>query len=107
MKLIILSECQIGAHTFKIVWSPKILDIQDARGGSEYREIIIIRLQPNRKPTATFQTLIHEAIHMGDSIFGRDDIGEGTVRLLGGVLAQFFISLGIEPDFSQIKDEEL
>lgn len=107
MKLIIPPQCQIGAHTFPIRWSPKILDMQDARGGSEYREDIIIRLMPNREPTSTFQTLIHEALHMGDSIFGTDSVNEEVVRLLGATLAQFLLSLGIEPDFSQIPEEKL
>lgn len=107
MKLKIPHECQIGAHTFPIRWSPKILDLQEARGGSEYREDIIIRLMPNRKPIAMFQTLIHEAIHMTDSVFGTDRIDEEVVKLLSGGLTQFLLSLGIEPDFSDIPEERL
>jgi len=107
MKLIIPSKCQIGAHTFKIRSSPRIMDIQDAKGGSEYRQEHIIRLMPNRPASSTFQTLIHEAIHLGDGVFGTNSIPEEVVRLLGGTLAQFLLSLGVEPDFSQIKEEEL
>jgi len=105
MKLIIPPECQIGAHTFKIRFSPKIMDIQDAKGGSEYRQEHIIRLMPGRPISSTFQTLVHEAIHLGDAVFGTNSISEEVVRLLGGTLAQFLLSLGIEPDFSQIPEE--
>lgn len=105
MKLVIPSECQIGAHTFKIVWSPKILDIQEAKGGSEYRQDLVIRLMPNRPITQTLQTLIHEAIHLADFVFDVSNVREEETRILAGALTQFLFSLGIEPDFSQIQEE--
>lgn len=102
-------ECQIGAHTFQIRWSPKILDIQDARGGGEYRIDLIIRLMPGRPISQTFQTLIHEVIHLADmTTLGNDSrITEVETQALSSGLAQFLLSLGINPDFSQIPEEEL
>jgi len=107
VRLVIPPECQIGAHTFKIRWSRKILDIQDARGGGEYRQDLIIRLMPDRPITATFQTLIHEAIHLSDIVHlgSESKLAEIEVQTVSSGLAQFLLSLGIEPDFSQIKEE--
>jgi len=109
MKMMIPHECQIGAHTFKIRWSPKILDIQDAKGGSEYRLDLIVRLMPGRPTTQTFQTLMHEILHLIDMVtLGNDSkITEIEIQALSSGLAQSLLSLGIEPDFSQISEEEL
>ena len=106
MKLEISPECQIGAHIIEIVWSKKILEIQGAKGGAENLEIIVIRLRPDRPITAIFQTFIHELIHQVAFVYHLD-IEDETIQVLAAGLAQAFISLGIEPDFSQIPEEKL
>lgn len=108
MKLKIPHEFQLGAHTFKIVWSPKLLNAAGAKGQAEYLEKHIIRLRPGRPSSHTFNSLLHETIHLIDFIYGPDDdILEGTTRFLAGGLCQALMSLGIEPDFSDIPEEEL
>ena len=106
MKLVIPPKCQIGAHIIKIVWSRKLLEVQEARGGSEYLGEIIIRLMPNRPITATFQTLIHEIFHQIDFVYHLKDLGDDSIQVLSAGLAQALLSLDIEPDFSQIPEEE-
>lgn len=106
MKLVIPPEVQIGAHTFEVRWSPKILDIQESRGGMEYRKELVIRLQPNRPITQTFQTFLHEVIHAIDQVFVNNaDLKEDQVQVLAAGLAQFLVCAGAEPDFSQIPEE--
>lgn len=105
MKLIIPPECQIGAHTFKILWSLKILNIMECKGGAEYQERHVIRIRPDRPKTQVFQTLLHEVIHIGDFVHNRhreeEDIGH-----LASTICQCLLSMGIEPDFSQIPEED-
>jgi len=108
MKLVIPEEIQVGAHSFKICWSSKILDLQEARGGMVYRKELLIRLLPNRPITQGFQTFLHEVLHAIDNVFvNSDELTENQVQLLAAGLAQVFASMGIEPDFSQIKEEKL
>ncbi len=107
MKIVIPPECQLGAHTIKIVWSRKLLEIQDARGGSENLGIIIIRLRPDRPRTSIFQTLIHELLHQIDFVYHLEDFTDGHIQVLSAGLAQSLLSMGIEPDFSQIPEEKL
>jgi len=106
MKLVIPPECQIGAHTFKIRWSDQIMKVMEARGGVEYLEKLVIRLKSNRPVSATFQTLIHEATHLVSMLYN-PDLKEEDVWTISAVLCQFLMSIGIEPDFSQIPEEEL
>ncbi len=107
MKLVIPDKVQIGAHESKIRWSPKILDIMECKGGSEYRDDHILRLMPHRPVSQQFQTLIHEGIHQIDHVFEVDGLTEAQVCILAGGLCQFFMSLGIEPDFSQVQEEKV
>lgn len=107
MKLVIPATVQIGAHENSIVWSPKVLDLMDCKGNSEYRNGHVLRLMPGRPVSQSFQTLIHEAIHQVDHVFGVGDLSEDMVCTLSGGLCQFLMSLGIEPDFSQVQREVL
>jgi len=108
MKWVIPSECQIGAHTFAIRFSPVILDAAGARGQSEYLEKQIIRLKPGRSSSQTCQSFLHEVMHSIDMVLGADEnVNEATIRFLSAGLTQVLLSLGIKPDFSQIPEEEL
>ena len=106
VKLVIPPECQIGAHTFQIRYSDKIMEVMGTRGGCEYLEQHIIRLKTNRPASATFQTLLHEATHLITMLYN-PELKEEDIWTIGAVLCQFLMSLGIEPDFSQILEEEL
>jgi len=103
--MVIPSECQIGAHTYKIRWSKARMDSANLRGESDYRDQII-RLLPGRSPSQTTETLIHELLHIVSIIYYAD-LKEKEVLPTSEGLAQALMSLGFEPDFSQIPDEEL
>jgi len=106
MKLVIPGTAKVGAHDFKIVWSAKILDLLEAKGGSEYRSSHFIRLMTGRPVSQSFQTLMHEGIHQVDHVFDAGELSENQVCTLAAGLCQFLMSLGIEPDFGQILNEE-
>ena len=106
MRLIIPGIAKVGAHDFKVRWSPKILDLLEAKGGSEYRNDHFVRLMPGRPVSQSFQTLMHEGIHQIDHVFDAGELSENQVCTLAAGIAQFLMSLGIEPDFSQILNEE-
>ena len=103
MKLTIPPKFKIGAHTFRIVWDEKHLLDLSLRGEIDYRKQII-RLMPDHPNSATFEALIHEILH---GVNATSDIksSEHYTNLTSQSLTQVLMSLGIEPDFSQIKEE--
>lgn len=105
MKLTIPPECQIGCRTIRIRFSDKILDWQGHRA-TENTLDEIIRLHTGQSVAATFETLIHEAEHIVNYFYAVEEEEKDTVIHSTG-LCQFLLSLGIEPDFSQIPEEEL
>jgi len=105
MRLTILPECQIGAHTFRIRWGDKYLDITGIRGHESCKDQII-RLHKGQSNSATFECLIHEADHIVSYLYDIADSEEKAIIARAAGLCQFLLSLGIEPDFSQIPEEE-
>lgn len=107
MKLKILPEVQIASHIYRIVFSTKFLEETDARGQSNATEQVI-RLSnlPGRSDRQKFETLIHEIDHQNNYQFGID-ADEKVVTVRGEALTISLLSLGIEPDFSEIPEEEL
>ncbi len=106
-KFLIQPECQIGANTFKIRWGDKMLDAAHVRGGGSFKEQII-RLHTGQSASATFEALIHEIDHMVSYTFGIEaDSEELDVVARAAGMTQCLMSMGIEPDFSLIKEEKL
>ena len=109
MKLQILSEVQIGGRKVRIRISEKALQIADlAAQASIYDNIIRLTLHYEGQPrdnVVVFESLIHEILHIIDRLYMRE-LEERQVGALGSGLAQALMSLGIEPDFSQIPEEE-
>lgn len=97
---------KIGCRTFDIVSSDRILDWQGHRA-TESCKVEIIRLHSGQSPEATFETLIHEAMHIANYLYGPDDLSEKDINLYSESLTQFLLSLGLEPDFSKIPEEKL
>ena len=108
---VIPPECHIGGHTVRIRISEKYLDIADLAGESTMTEgIIRLSLHLDNKPRSRvciFETLIHEIIHLVDREYVRDGaLEERQVGCLANGIVQALLSMGIEPDFSKIPDEE-
>ena len=106
MKLVILPQCKIGARTYKIVWwNDKMKYSADAIAQGSGRDQII-RLPKEWSAIANFVHLIHEIGHQADYLSAGDG-AERNVRPESEFLAQALLSLGIEPDFSQLQEEEV
>jgi len=103
MKLIIQPQCQIGAIRYNIVRNDFLLEKQDKSGTINSKEQKI-RIA-HREVSQEFLILMHEAIHGIASEQGYD-FEEGCVRAIATGVTIFLKSLGIEPDFSQIPEEE-
>ncbi len=111
MKLIIPPECQIGAHTYKIRISNKALDIAELRGQVRYiTQIIRISTHTDTMPrtnSMVFDALIHEMLHPISHLFMGGELTETQIEQIATGFTQVLLSLGIEPDFSQIPEEKL
>ena len=116
MRLVILPECQAGALTYKIIFSDKALQIADVRAQVEHAEQLIrlskhgsyttLRAIP-RSAAVLFEMLLHEIIHIHNHLWCGGDLTEQQTEALAAGLTQSLLSLGIEPDFSQIPEERL
>jgi len=109
MKFQILPEIQIGGRKVRIRISERVLQIADLSAqASTYDNIIRLTLHYEGHPrnnVVVFESLIHEILHIIDRLYMRE-LEERQVGALSSGLAQALISLGIEPDFSQIPEEE-
>lgn len=108
MKIVIPAECQIGANKVRIRQNEEAMRIADLRGQMSQAENII-RLSftyegINRTSPQILESFLHEAIHFIDHLYLRE-LEERQVTALASGLAQVLMSLGIEPDFSQIPEE--
>lgn len=110
MKLIITPECQIGVHTYKIRINNKALDIANLRANVDYNEQIVrlsTRLDgKQRSNSMIFEALLHEFLHPINHLLMGGELTETQHEQISAGLAQALLSLGIEPDFSQIPEEE-
>lgn len=110
MKLVIPAEVQVGSNKIRIRINEKALDIADLSAQySTYENIIRLSLLYNGKLRSiprVFESFIHEIEHAIDGLYIRE-LEERQIGALASGLAQAFLSLGIEPDFSNIPEEEL
>ncbi len=107
MRLVIPLECQIGGISFRIYYNDRLLEKMGlcAYISSKDQKIILT----HRKTDQEFFNLIHEVVHgvVFENSIELGDNKEQTVSALGIGLATFLVSLGIEPDFSEIPEEGL
>lgn len=110
MKLVIPPECQVGGNKIRIRINEKALDIAGLSAQySAYENIIRLSLIYDGKPrdkARVLESLIHELNHAVDGLYMRE-LEERQVGVMASGWTQIFLSLGIEPDFSQIPEEEL
>lgn len=105
MKLIVSPQCQIAALTYDIVVSDWVLKKMDVRASCNFKELKVRLPKDNLRVEQTFTELIHELLHIVDDTAGFE-MNEGDTIIRGNLLSQALLSLGIEPDFSRIPEEE-
>lgn len=107
--LIIPPECQIGGNLMRVRHNEQAMRIAELRGQMSIPEgIIRLSFIYDNKPRTTPQLLesfIHEIIHAIDLLYIRE-LEERQVGALASGITQALLSIGIEPDFSQIPEEE-
>jgi len=107
MKFIIPPQFQMGARTFRVRINDKLLKELNFKGQLVDREELVRLSQ--RSPLSMFESLVHEMLHEAHYLCGLDDATdafEAKVIALSSFIAQGLVSLGIEPDFSLVPDEE-
>lgn len=108
-KLVIPSEIKISPLNFKIRWNDRYLLVRGCSG-----EMLLadetIRIPHWLSPEFTFYHLIHEGLHAIRRLHGLEleakEDEEREVTDLSTGITDFLLSLGIEPDFSKILEEE-
>lgn len=104
MKLVIPSEFEMGARTFRLRLNDRLLRELDFKAQLDDKQDLV--RQAERSPMSMFESLIHEMLHEAHYLCGDGDAPEGKILALSNFMAQGLASLGIEPDFSKIKEEE-
>lgn len=104
MKLIIPTELQMGVRIFKIRFNDKLLKELGLKAQVADKEDLI-RLA-HRSSLSMFESLTHEMLHEAAYLCGEDDAPERRIIAEANFMAQGLVNLGIEPDFSQIPEEE-
>lgn len=95
---------QMGARTFRVRVNEALLKALNYRAQLEDRnDLVRLSIRSN---LSMFESLIHEMLHEAHYLCGEDDASEGKILSLAGFMAQGLISMGIEPDFSLIGEEE-
>jgi len=104
VKVIVPNTFKIGALIFRIVNNESRLKITDCRASTSILEQVV-RL-PGSKVTQEHATvlLFHEVLHIIEDLRGKD-YDEEYANVCSNFLVEFLSSLGIEFDFSNIKEE--
>ena len=105
MKLLIPPEINVGPLTFQIVFNEKLLKKMHDRASANVTEQKI-RLPRETSDEQCFVLLIHELDHAAEDNCGID-FNEQNTCSRSSLIAQALMSMGLEPDFSQIPEEKL
>lgn len=104
MKLVIPPRIQIGGHTYSVVLNVDLKDDNDY--GRVNHRLQKIELNPARPMSQRVEAFIHELLHVINNVYGNANLSEEDIGVVSEGLLQVFQQLGIEPDFSQIPEEE-
>ena len=103
MKLQIQLTVQTAGLTYNIVFNKYLLEKMDDRASCNLKEQII-RLRRDMSNEYLFANLIHEIDHIAEDTAGIE-INENETTARANLIAQAIMSMGIEPDFSLIPEE--
>ena len=106
MKIKVPRQVQIGSHTYSIVKSQKELGDGNFYGEVNHR-LQLIRINSERPPSQCAEALLHELLHIVDTILLRDKLDENRISLLSEGLSQaIYKGLNIELDWGDIPEEK-
>lgn len=104
MKLVIPDKCQIGGHTYRVAFNASMKDEGDY--GRVNHRLQKIELNPVRPESQRTEALIHEVLHVINSVYFDRHLEEDAIAAISEGLLQVFQQLDIEVDWSQIPEEE-
>ena len=103
MKIKVPQKIRISAEDYEIFFQPH-LSVDDAQSGQVWFRKNLIRVDPCFPRSAQFATLIHEVIHIIDRCY-KCHLEEDNVERLARGISEFLANnLGIEFDWSDIKE---
>ena len=95
---------QVGSHTYTLWFKPELSDeLLAAQVNFRTQEIGI---NPSRPASETAEGLTHELLHIIDRVYCGDRMGETLVTASSQGMAQVLKGLGIEFDWSLIRQKE-
>lgn len=103
MKIVIPAVIKIGPLDISVVFSDTLMEKMNDRSSCNIKEQII-RLRSGCSNDQLFANLIHEVDHIVEDVAGIDTKENSTIGR-ANLMAQALLSMGIEPDFSQIPKE--
>lgn len=114
MKLVIPDSVDTGPLNYSIIFDDKSLQVADIRAQVNHTTQII-RLSKygtydatagaQRSPATILEMLLHEMIHINNHMWCGGELTETQTEALASGITQGLLSLGIEPDFSQVPVE--
>lgn len=102
MKLVIPETVQIGGHVYKIVFNRDVVDEGDYARVNH--RTLTIELNPVRPASQKGEALIHELIHIVNSVYNNGRFNEDDVAGLSEGLWQVLNAWIEDIDFSNIKE---
>lgn len=106
MKWIVPPEFEMGACKYKIFRSQKVLEKLESAGHLSVSDEHILLPDKDLSPERMLVCLFHELDHLANNTIGVDQ-DEREVDGRANMMAQAILSMGIEPDFSQVPKAEL
>jgi len=105
MRIKVSKEIKIGAHSYKVVYKKHLGKDQGFRGTIEHRQEEIW-IDPENPLCQRNCTLLHEAMHLISGVFSIGLEDDAIDRVAEGMAEFLFNNLGIEFDWSDIKEEK-
>jgi len=100
------SAIQIGGHLYQICFDHDLQDRNDWGEVNHHTQLITIN--ESRLASQRTEALVHELLHVISRIFyhSNDDVTEQLIGSMSEGLTQVFVELGVELDWSDIKEKE-
>jgi len=103
-KIRIPQKIKIGGQWISIFYEPKIFDNYGKMGQARFPEGEIALQYRDTCEDGRVHTLIHELLHWIDSIYNNYQLDETQTNSLASGLHALLVDLGIEFDWSSIKE---
>tara|TARA_Y100000310_G_scaffold177357_1_gene177442 strand:+ start:9354 stop:9719 length:366 start_codon:yes stop_codon:yes gene_type:complete len=98
-------QIKVGGHTYRIIYEPHLSKDTGNRGHINHRKQII-GIDPENPKSQQDATLLHEIIHLTETVFDLDLSDADTDRISEGLFQVLSDSFGIEFNWDNIDEKE-